>query len=260
MDSYFQRQIQLPEIGNKGQQRLLDAKVLVVGAGGLGCPALMQLAACGVGHLSVVDFDVVELNNLHRQWLFSRSDLGKSKAEIAADLLNNQFAHVVAKSYNYELNGDLAIKLIHDADLVLDCTDNLSARYLIDDVCALLDKPWIHASVSKFNVQYALFLPGQGFSYRNLFPVPPNPLTVLGCNREGVLGVVPGLAGTLQANLALQHLLGFGGNGFKVHHLNTLSSEGYSIAVSSKPYSGPSDISQLLTYNYSAFCNNFEKP
>ena len=257
MDGYFRRQIQLGEIGEAGQQKLLSSKVLVVGAGGLGCSLLIQLASCGVGEITLVDFDTVEYHNLHRQILFAPDDVGKHKATQAADFLSERYPHCRINAVNTPFDADMAVSLVPQFDILVDCTDNLPVRYLMDDAARIFGKIWVHAAVSKFGLQWALFRPFEGFAYRNVFPVPPNPLFMGQCQTEGILGSVSSLAGNLQANMVLNSLLGLGELSGKIFHMNTKSGVTYSLNYDAKPIATPESKDAILTFNYEAFCRNF---
>lgn len=259
MDGYFRRQIQLKEIGEAGQQKLLSSKVLVVGAGGLGCAVLQNLAACGVGNITIVDFDVVEYHNLHRQTLFTTAEVGKNKAESAALFLSERYPHCQVNPVNAFFDAGMAVTELPTADILVDCTDNLPVRYLMDDAARIYKKTWVYASVSKFNLQWALFRPDKGFSYRNVFPVPPNPLFMNQCNTEGILGTVPALAGTLQANMVLNALLGLDNVDGKLFHMDTQSGQSYTMNYQAQPTAALETPEALLQYNYEAFCQNFNQ-
>lgn len=252
----FRRQVQLAEVGEVGQQRLLASTAVIVGVGGLGCPAALYLAASGVGNLILIDFDVVQAENLNRQILYSEADIGQNKAQTAAGFLEKRFPYSRIMAINEKLTAELALKTFETADVVLDCTDELSNRYLTDDVCHFLGKPWIYASLNKYAFQTGLMLPGKGQGYRSLFPVPPNPLSLPSCARDGILGTTAGTAGTAQAGLAVLQLLALGeGNGF-VQHSDTRNGESYKINISASKLKMP-EKSQLLEYNYQQFCNSF---
>ena len=257
MDGYFRRQIQLNEIGDSGQQKLLLSRVLVIGAGGLGCPLLLNLASCGVGSITVIDLDTIEYHNLHRQTLYASSDVGKPKAECAVHFLTARYPHTHFSSVHTKFDAQMAVSMVSEADLLVDCTDNLQVRYLLDDAARIYQKPWVHASVSKFNLQWALFRPHVGYSYRNVYPVPPNPLFMGQCNTEGIMGAVPALAGTLQANLVLNALLGLDEVDGKIFHMDTRTGQVHPIIYESKPITEPKNAAEMLQYDYVGFCNNF---
>lgn len=201
----YGRQMLLPQVGLEGQQRLRTARVLVVGAGGLAAPVTLYLAAAGVGHLTLLDGDTVELSNLQRQVIFTHCDLGVSKVEAAAPRLRALNPHLAVEAAAEMLTADNARRWIAGADLVLDCTDNFPTRYLINDVCRHLGKPWLFAAVHRFRGQFALFTP-ETACFRCLYPT--EPVTEGNCSLVGVLGTVPGLLGLWQANEALKYLLG----------------------------------------------------
>lgn len=211
----YSRQINLPEIGEGGQKRLRAASVLVVGAGGLGCPALLYLAAAGVGKIGIVDGDKIERSNLHRQVLYSDRDVGDSKAEVAAKKIKALNPDLKIISYTDWLSNRNAMEIIRDYDIVVDGTDNFPARYLINDACFFLDKPFVYGSVYRFEGQVSVFnwksKKDKGPNYRDLFPDPPPPELVPDCSEAGVLGVLPGLIGTMQATEVIKAITGMGG-------------------------------------------------
>jgi adenylyltransferase/sulfurtransferase len=212
----YHRQVILPEFGEEGQQKLLEAKILVIGAGGLGCPALQYLAAAGVGFIGIVDDDVVALNNLHRQVLYSVNDIGLSKAKRAAHILQQLNPEIKIISYNQRLATQNALTLIGDFDIIIDGTDNFSTRYMINDACVLLNKPLVYGAISQFEGQVSVFnlqsLTGsnEAVNYRDLFPDPPKDGEVLNCAEAGVLGVLPGIIGTMMANETIKLITGIG--------------------------------------------------
>jgi adenylyltransferase/sulfurtransferase len=258
MEGYFHRQIQLNEIGASGQQKLHASSVLVIGAGGLGCPLLLNLASCGVGRITIIDFDKVELHNLHRQPLFTPHDLGRGKSETAARFLLDRFPHCLVNAVDAMFDAKMAVSMVPEADILVDCSDNLQVRYLMDDTARIFEKPWVHASVSKFNIQWALFRPHLGYSYRNVYPVPPNPMFMGQCNTEGILGAVPALAGTLQANVVLNALLGLDEMDGKIFHLDTRSGQTHAFNYGAKSIVVPENAKAITNYNYEAFCQNFK--
>ena len=201
----YTRHIQLPSIGITGQTKLKNARVLIVGCGGLGAPVSLYLAAAGVGNLTLIDGDTVELSNLQRQITYSENDINKNKAQCTQQRLQGINSNIHITAINQALSANNAEILIKDADLVLDCTDNFATRYLINDVCKLNDTPWLYASIYQFSGQCALFMPDKS-CFRCLFPNPPQDAP--DCNTAGVLGVLPGLLGTLQATEALKVLTG----------------------------------------------------
>jgi len=211
----YQRQITLKEFGIATQEKLLHSKVLVAGAGGLGCPALQYLAAAGVGTIGIVDDDVVALSNLHRQVLYSMEDIGFSKVMVAADKLKQLNNEINIIPYNFRLTNQNALDIIAEYDLILDGTDNFSSRYMINDACVLLNKPFVYGAILSFEGQVALFNGNhtnnkRAVHYRDLFPHPPKNNEVMNCAEAGVLGVLPGVIGTMQANEAIKFITGIG--------------------------------------------------
>jgi sulfur-carrier protein adenylyltransferase/sulfurtransferase len=205
----YSRQIVMPEIGPEGQEKLKVSSVLVAGAGGLGTPAAVFLAAAGVGRIGLVDFDTVQASNLHRQVLYSEEDLGKKKVEIAKSRLQRINPHTRVEAYDTKLDSTNALEILRDYDIVIDGTDNFPARYLLGDACVLLDKPDVYASVFRLDGQMTVFAKS-GPCYRCIYPEPPPPGTVPSCAEAGVLGVLPGIMGSLQAAEALKLILHIG--------------------------------------------------
>ncbi len=205
----YSRHIILPQVGGKGQKKLLESSMLLVGAGGLGSPAAMYLAAAGVGKLGIVDFDRVDLSNLQRQILHGVSDIGRRKTVSAAETIHEINPDVEVVLYEERLCSSNIMSIIADYDIVVDGCDNFPTRYLVNDACVLGGKPNVHGSIFLFEGQMAVFLPGQG-CYRCLFPEPPPPGAVPSCQEAGVLGVLPGIVGTIQAAEAIKLALGIG--------------------------------------------------
>jgi sulfur-carrier protein adenylyltransferase/sulfurtransferase len=214
MTNRYARQILLNEVGEAGQRKLDRAKVLVLGAGGLGCPILTYLAAAGVGSLGIVDEDVVDESNLHRQVLYTMDDVGSSKVDAAARRLRqlNPLTKIIV--HPTRITASNALELILPYDVIVDGTDNFSAKYLANDACFRLGKPLVYASISQFEGQLSVFnhtgASGIGPNYRDLFPGPPPPHFAPSCQEAGVLGVLPGILGCLQANEVLKIILGIG--------------------------------------------------
>ncbi|MBA4138901.1 MAG: molybdopterin-synthase adenylyltransferase MoeB [Segetibacter sp.] len=208
----YNRQMILPQFGEEGQHKLFNAKILVVGAGGLGCPVLQYLTAAGVGEIGIIDDDIISLSNLHRQILYATDDLNKYKTEVAADKLKRLNPSVTFHVFTESLTNSNAIEIISRFDIVADGTDNFAARYVINDACVLLQKPFVSAAISRFEGQVAVFnvYTASGFSvnYRDLFPTPPT--HTLNCEEAGVLGTLPGIAGSLQANEVIKMITGIG--------------------------------------------------
>ena len=205
----FSRHIIMPQVGSMGQRRLMDASVLLVGAGGLGSPLAMYLAAAGVGKIGIVDFDDVDITNLHRQLLHGMGDIGRPKVDSAEDTIReiNPDAEIV--KINKHINSENAMEIAEDFDILIDGTDNFPTRYLINDLGVLMNKPVVHGSIFMFDGQVTTFLPGQG-CYRCLYPAPPPPGMVPSCAEAGVLGVLPGIVGSLMATEAIKLILDVG--------------------------------------------------
>lgn len=206
----YSRQVQLAEVGPEGQRKLARARVLIVGAGGLGSPSAYYLAAAGVGTLGLVDFDVVDESNLHRQILYRTSDVGRPKVKVAERELTALNPTVRVIPFQERLTSENALRIVKEFDLVLDGADNFAARYLVNDVCVWLKKPNVHGSIHQFEGQASVFCHAGGPCYRCLFPEPPPAGWVPSCAEAGVLGVLPGLIGTLQATEAVKLILGQG--------------------------------------------------
>lgn len=206
----YDRQIILPEIGITGQQKLQEASILVIGAGGLGCPLLMYLAGAGIGHIGLIDNDVVDESNLHRQVLYHMADIGKYKADVAAAKLELFNPDVRFSSYPFRLTSQNASELIARYDLIIDGSDNFPTRYLVNDTCVALNKPLIFGSIFQFEGQVSVFNYDGGPDYRSIYPEPPLPDEVPNCAESGVIGPLPGIIGSLMANEAIKVICGFG--------------------------------------------------
>lgn len=206
----YARHLSLDEVGEDGQQKLKAAKVLVVGAGGLGCPVLQYLSAAGIGTIGIIDGDIVEQSNLQRQVLYSVNDVGSSKAEVAAKKLVAQNPLITIVSHSVYLTPINALEILSGYDLVIDGSDNFATRYLVNDACVILNKILVFGSIYKFEGQISVFNYLHGPTYRCLYPDPPRAGEVPNCAEIGVLGVLPGICGTLMANEALKIILGRG--------------------------------------------------
>src|SRR5579884_3134524 len=205
----YARHIILPEIGPVGQRKLLNAKVVLIGAGGLGSPAALYLAAAGVGTIGIVDFDAVDITNLHRQILHGHSQIGRPKVESARDRLADINPDVQVVAHNEPISSENALEILGQYDIVVNGSDNFATRYLVNDACYLLGKPLVDGSIFRFEGQATVFMPGKG-CYRCLFPSPPPPGAVPSCAEAGVLGVLPGIIGTIQAIETIKLILGLG--------------------------------------------------
>ena len=211
----YSRHLILPEFNIEGQLKLKKSSVLVVGAGGLGCPVLMYLTAAGVGTIGIVDFDTVDRSNLQRQVLFTESDLGLPKTDMAIARLSQQNPDIDFINHNTRLTSENALDILNAYDVIVDGTDNFPTRYLVNDACVILNKPNVHGSIFRFEGQVSVFnykFPDGTFGpqYRDIFPSPPPPGLVTSCAEGGVLGVLPGIIGSLQANEIIKVLTGIG--------------------------------------------------
>jgi len=259
----YQRQISLKELGEIGQQKLKDAKVLVIGAGGLGCPALLYLAGAGVGRIGIVDFDLVSLSNLHRQVLFSVHDIGLSKALRAGDVLEQINPDIEIIVFNERLSNANALEIIKGFDLILDGTDNFASRYLINDACVILKKTLIYGSISRFEGQLAIFNhPSESniaVNYRDLFPLAPSDGEVLNCEEAGVIGVLPGIIGTMMANETIKLITGIGipliNRLLTYNSLNNHFFEMELLAIPETAKMIPEDSGAFKAFNYDWFCS-----
>jgi adenylyltransferase/sulfurtransferase len=206
----YSRHLIMPEVGLDGQRKLKSASVLIIGAGGLGTPSAIYLAAAGVGRIGIVDFDTIEKSNLHRQILYSERDVGKSKADVAKERLLQVNPNVVVEIHKVKLDSSNALDILKNYDIIMDGTDNFPTRYLVNDACVLLGKPNVYASIFRFEGQASVFYAKEGPCYRCLYPEPPPPGLVPSCAEGGVLGVLPGIMGSLQAAQTIDLILGKG--------------------------------------------------
>lgn len=253
----YARHLALPEFGREKQEMLKNARVLVIGAGGLGAPVLQYLSAAGVGHIGIVDFDKVDESNLQRQVLFSVEDIGKQKAVVAMEKLRLQNPHIQLEAHVQRLDSSNALALFKDYDLIIDGTDNFPSRYLINDASVLLGKPLVYASIYQFEGQVSVFNYNNGPNYRDLFPTPPPPGMVPNCAEGGVLGVLPGIIGSIQALEAIKVVADLGDvlSG-RLFLLDTLTFTTRSVKIPkdpSNPISGRSPSIHSLI-DYEAFC------
>lgn len=206
----YNRHLILNEIGETGQLKLKQAKVLVIGAGGLGCPILQYLAAAGVGTIGIIDHDTIDQSNLQRQILYSHHDIGQFKAEVAANKLSGLNPFIEFEIYLQRLTSEIALELFSKYDIIVDGTDNFPTRYLVNDAAILTHKPVVFGSIFKFEGQVSVFNYQNGPTYRCLYPNPPKPDAVPNCSEIGVLGVLPGIIGAMQANEVLKLICGIG--------------------------------------------------
>lgn len=265
--SRYHRQIILKELGQTGQNQLTHAKVLVVGAGGLGCPALLYLVAAGVGHIGIVDDDVVALSNLHRQVLYGPEDIGQLKATVAQRVLSAQNPEIQLVAYPTRLTTVNAWDIVAPYDMVLDGTDNFTTRYLLNDLCFLQQKPLIFGAISQFEGQISVFnLPQNGIiaaNYRDIFPTPPAEGTVHNCAEAGVIGVLPGIVGSLQAAEVIKIITGIGrplANAIMTYNL--LTNNSLKLKIHPRPETIrliPKDRAAFEQTNYQLLCGIPEK-
>ena len=206
----YQRHLSLPQFGMESQLKLKQSRVLVIGAGGLGCPVLQYLAAAGVGSIGIMDFDVVDVSNLQRQVLFTEADVGKPKAEVAAARLRAMNSLIDIRAIPERLSAENALEWFGEYDLIVDGSDNFGTRYLVNDACVLAGKPLVYGAIYTFQGQVSVFNYKGGPTYRCLFPDPPDPRDAPNCSEIGVIGVLPGLIGTLQASEVIKVLTGVG--------------------------------------------------
>ena len=204
----YSRQMLLPDVGFEGQKKLKAAKVLVVGAGGLGCPALQYLSAAGVGTIGIIDFDKIEIHNLHRQILYTTADVGKQKASTAAEKISQSNPNIRCVIFNKELHQSNAEKIISQFDIVVDGSDNFATRYLVNDVSVKLNKPLVYGTILNFSGQFAVFNYNGSKNLRDIYPEPPNAEDVPNCDENGVMGIVPGIIGCMMCDHVLKIILG----------------------------------------------------
>ncbi|WP_418264709.1 HesA/MoeB/ThiF family protein [Flavobacterium faecale] len=204
----YNRQVILPEIGDEGQEKLKKAKVLVIGAGGLGCPILQYIATAGAGTIGIVDFDKIEIHNLHRQILYTEDQIGLPKATTAKSTVEKLNPLIQVQAFEEKLTAENASRIIADYDLVVDGSDNFSTRYLVNDTCVALGKTLVYGSILGFEGQLAVFNHQGSKNLRDLFPEPPNPKDVPNCSFNGVLGTLPGMIGTMMAHETLKLIIG----------------------------------------------------
>src|SRR5712671_4337245 len=206
----YSRHLIMPEVGMEGQLKLKAAKVLCIGAGGLGSPLALYLGAAGVGTLGIVDFDVVDYTNLQRQIIHSTADVGRPKLDSAAEKLKAMNPFLNIKKFNTRLSSDNALELFKEFDIICDGTDNFPTRYLVNDACVLTGKPNVYGSIFRFEGQASIFATKEGPCYRCLYPEPPPPGLVPSCAEGGVLGVLPGVIGCIQATETIKLIIGAG--------------------------------------------------
>ena len=260
----YSRQIVIPQIQASGQERIRNAKVLCIGAGGLGSPALMYLAAAGVGTIGIVDFDTVDETNLHRQILYGQSDIGKKKVEVARTKIQESNPLVIVNTYPVRITTTNVLEIMTDYDIIIDATDNFATRYLINDAAVLLNKPYVWGSVNRFDGQAAIFWSSLGPCYRCLHPTPPAPGTVQNCAEAGVLGVLCASIASMQVNEVIKAITGIGELQIgKLMIYEALEAEYSKIDIHKNPQcvicsKNPTQVN--LLENYESFCGVASAP
>ena len=260
----YSRQIVIPQIQASGQERIGNAKVLCIGAGGLGSPALMYLAAAGVGTIGIVDFDTVDETNLHRQILYGQSDIGKKKVEVARTKIQESNPLVTVNTYSVRIATTNVLEIMTDYDIIIDATDNFATRYLINDAAVLLNKPYVWGSVNRFDGQAAIFWSSLGPCYRCLHPTPPAPGTVQNCAEAGVLGVLCASIASMQVNEVIKAITGIGELQIgKLMIYEALEAEYSKIDIHKNPQCvicGENPTQVNLLENYESFCGVASAP
>lgn len=253
----YHRQIILNEFGVAGQKKLLQSSVLMIGAGGLGCPALLYLTAAGLGRIGIVDDGLIELSNLHRQILYGTQDIGKKKVDCAKSVLLQVNPGVEIDLFDERITSVNALDIIADYDIVIDGTDNFETRYMINDACAILEKPLIYGAVSKYEGQVAIF--ANGIHYRDIFPSPPRNGEIMNCSEAGVLNILPGIIGNFQANECIKLVTGIGEPLIgKLLTYNALNNQSYTIEIDSTELSSqlkPKSQEDFRKIDYGYLCS-----
>ncbi len=262
----YERQIKLPEFGREAQLKLLDAGVLVVGAGGLGCPVLQYLAGAGIGRIGIMDDDTVSLSDLHRQVLYSEDDVGSLKAERAGIFLSRLNPDIRIDVYPERFTNKNAFNILRNYDVIVDATDNISSRYMINDACVLMNKPVIYGAISKFEGHLAVFNAVSGnhqkrtANYRDLFPGMPKEGDIPSCEEAGVMGILPGIIGSMQANEALKLISGIGQPLInKLLNYNALTNRMHEFEISLReeiPFLIPRDQKAYMNTDYNWLCSS----
>ena len=258
----YQRQITLEGFGMEAQTKLSNANVLVIGAGGLGCPIIQYLVAAGVGTVGIVDNDVISLSNLNRQVLFGHEDIGKPKVNVVENKMKYLNDRVAINSFHQRCDVAFALEKFNNYDIIVDATDNFASRYLINDACALLNKPLVFGAVSQFEGQIAVFnveSKGLKLNYRDLFPEPPKNDEVMSCAEGGVLGVLPGIIGVMQATEVIKLITGVGETlANQIVTYNALTNEFYKVQLIANPLTAsylPRNLEIFKQTNYEQLCS-----
>lgn len=253
----YQRQIQLNAIGIEGQQKLANARILIIGMGGLGCPAAQYLVGAGIGKIGLVDGDKVELHNLHRQVLYATDDIGKPKVETAKEKLTAQNPSIEIKTFDEFITTKNVFEIATDYDIILDGSDRFETRYLLDQYCTLENKIYIYGSVYEFEGQVALFdYKENQISYNSLFPKAPEQKSVPTCSENGILGFLPSIIGSMQALEAVKYICDLKeSKAFELIHYNGLSQEIYKTTAQPNPkFSAPKNKESILSFDYNVIC------
>lgn len=256
----YSRHLLIPDIDLVGQQRIINSRVLCIGAGGLGSPTIMYLAAAGIGTIGIIDFDQVDISNLQRQIIHTENDLGKNKAVSAKEKVLALNSNVEVLTYQVRLTENNALEIFKDYDLIIDCTDNFATRYLVNDAAALLEKPYIWGSIYRFDGQASVFWSQQGPCYRCLHPTPPPAGSVPSCAEGGVLGVLCGAIGAIQSNEAIKLITGVGNSLLgKLIVYDALESSYSKIDIKKNPNCPIcSGLQTSLLQDYQAFCGQLD--
>ena len=257
VEERYSRHYSLDEIGRAGQESIAAAKILVIGAGGLGCPVLQYLTSAGIGTIGIADGDFVSLSNLQRQTLYNSEDVGALKVSCAIDKLKRVNPEISFHSISKLITSLNAFEVIADYNIVVDCTDQIHMRYLLSDVCRVLNVPLVFGAIHKFEGQVSVFNYKEGPSFRDLYPTPPTPESVPNCNDVGVLGVLPGLIGVAQANEVLKIIVGYGEvlSG-KIWTFSAKNNSSYSISFEKQErIQAPQSEEEIRNTNYIGYCN-----
>ncbi len=255
----------LPGFGVAAQEKLRKAKILIIGVGGLGCPILQYLVGAGVSHIGIMDDDVVSMSNLHRQLLFTETEIGRKKVEVAAERMKFLDREIQIAAYPFLLTNQNALSIFALYDLVMDATDNFSAKYIINDACVILGKPFVYGAVSRYEGQVSVFnLPianERPVNYRDLFPIPPLPGEIQTCEEAGVLGALPGIIGTMQAAEAIKLITGLGKLLYgRLYNYDLLQARGYEISLRCNPDIPIIDKESFAQMRYDFSCEEDDIP
>lgn len=257
----YQRHIALSGFGTKGQEVLKNTTVLIIGAGGLGVPVMQQLTSCGLGTIGIMDGDTIEISNLPRQLLYTEQDLGKSKVEVAAQRLKQLNSEINIVEFPFFLNAEKALKIFPNFDIIVDATDRFDARYLINDVCVLLNKPWVYGAVFQWEGQWTVWnfsaYNAKKTTYRDLFPIPPKASAIPDCNHQGVMATVPQIIGYYMANELIKMLVfphELNSNSLMYFHFLKNSFQRLGIVPRREIIKAPLTAKDILDFDYRFYC------